>query len=693
MNPRLISLLSCFLALPIATVLAQTAPTHDATASTSAAHGIARDHFDLSVTPGDDFFRYANGGWLSRSEIPADRAAIGVFTLLDDVANQRTAQIVQEAVDEPAAPDAPTRKVADLYRSYMNETKLESLGLTALQPELQAIAAIQDKHALAAALGDELRADVDPLNDTNFHTLHLFGLWVAPGFHDSAHYHAYLLQGGLAMPNRDFYLGTSAHMRDIQAKYLKHVATLLRLAGYADSDARAAHIVALENALAAAQVSLAESEEIDKADNRCLRADFAKNAPGLDWAAFFRAAGLAQQNEFTVWQPSAVRAEAALVAREPLTTWKDWLLFHRLEESADALPQAFADEHYDFFGKTLSGTPQRRPRSERAVRLVSATLGDVIGQAYAARYFSPDAKANVQTMVGNILAAFRQRIDQLDWMAPTTKAEAKAKLQTLYVGIGYPETWTDYSKLEIRADDLLGNLERRQQWEYRRQRARLGTAVDRHEWSMTPQTVNAVNLPLQNALNFPAAILQPPFFDPKASAAVNYGAIGAIIGHEISHTFDTEGSTFDATGAVRNWWTKEDLQHFTAATEKLAAQYDAYKPFADLAVNGHQTLAENIADVAGLAAAYDAYQTALGGKPAPAVDGFSGDQQFFLAFAQSWASKARDAAQRQQVLTDPHAPARYRAATVRNLDAWYRAFAIPAGAQLYLPPTQRVRIW
>ncbi|MGA3212186.1 MAG: M13 family metallopeptidase, partial [Terriglobales bacterium] len=363
------------------------------------------------------------------------------------------------------------------------------------------------------------------------------------------------------------------------------------------------------------------------------------------------------------------------------------------EAYSGVLPKALADERFAFFGKVLTGTPEQRPRWQRGVGVVNGFLGDVVGQTYAQRYFSPDAKAQAEAMVANLIAAFRKRIEGLSWMDPATKAEAQAKLSTLYVGIGYPETWRDYSSFEVKADDIFGNVWRGGLFDYHRNVARLGKPVDRKQWSMTPQTVNAVNLPLQNALNFPAAILQPPFFDPLAPAASNYGAIGSVIGHEISHTFDTEGSAFDSKGRVRNWWTAADLAHFEAATARLAAQYDTYKPFPDLAVNGKQTLAENIADVAGISAAYDGYRASLAGKPAPDQDGFSGDQQFFIAFGQNWARKTRDAALRQQVATDPHAPAEYRADTVRNIDAWYTALDVKSGEKLYLEPADRVRIW
>ena len=658
------------------------------------AHGIAVANMDASAKPGDDFYQYTNGGWIQRTEIPPDRGQIGVFTALDDLSNKRTAGLIEEAAKAAAPAGSNVRKIAGLYNSYMDEAAIEAKGLAPLRPHLESIAAIHNKRELARALGESLRSDVDALNNTNFHTPNLFGLWVAPGFKDSDHYAAYLLQGGLQMPDREYYLADSARMRDIRAKYQAHVSAILKLAGLTDTDSRAAHIVELEHAIAERHLSLAENEDIYKANNTWTRADFAAKAPGLDWAEYFTGAGLSKQTSFIVWQPSAFIGESALVASTPLETWKDWLAFHLIDAYAGVLPKALNDERFDFFGKVLAGTPEQRPRWQRGVQLVDGLLGDAVGQIYAQRYFPPEAKAEAQAMVVYIVAAFRKRIEALSWMDPATKAEAQAKLTTLYVGIGYPETWRDYSAYEIKAEDAFGNLWRGSLFDYHRDVARLGSPVDRKEWCMTPQTVNAVNLPLHNALNFPAAVLQPPFFDPQAPAADNYGAIGTIIGHEISHTFDTEGAAFDSHGRVRNWWTAADLAHFNAATAKLAAQYDTYKPFPDLSVNGRQTLGENIADVAGLSAAYDGYRyRASLAKTAPTGDGFSEDQRFFIAFGQNWGSKAREAALREQVMTDPHAPAQFRADTVRNIDAWYSAFHVQSGEKLYLAPADRVRIW
>ena len=656
-------------------------------------HGIAVANLDRAIQPGDDFYQYTNGGWLKRTTIPPDRAAVGVFSELADSANKQTVALIEEDAKSKAPAGSNARKIADLYNSYMDEAAIENKGLEPVRPHLQAIAAIKDKRELARALGQSLRADVDPLNNTNFHTANLFGIWTAPGFEDPDHYTPYLLQGGLVLPDRQYYLDNSEHMRDLRAKYQTHVAKMLQLAGFNDAAGRAARIVQLEQAIAEKHLSLADNQEIRKANNPWSRADFSAKAPGLDWAEYFSGAGLSQQKKFIVWQPAAFTGESALVASVPLETWKDWLAYHLIEQYSPVLPKALADEHFALFGTALTGTTQQRPRWQRGVMVTNLFLGDAVGQIYAQRFFSPQAKAEAQAMVSNLIAAFRKRIEALTWMDPATKKEAEAKLGTLYVGVGYPESWRDYSNYEVKPDDAFGNVWRALLFKYHHDVGRLAGPVNRHEWSMTPQTVNAVNLPLQNALNFPAAILQPPFFDAKAPAAANYGAIGSVIGHEISHTFDTEGSTFDAQGRLRNWWTSADLAHFQKVTAQLAKQYDAYQPFPDLHVNGQQTLAENIADVAGISAAYDGYHASLKGKAAPVQHGFSGDQQFFIAFGQNWASKVRPAALRQQVLTDPHAPGEYRAATVRNIDAWYPAFSVKPGEKLYLAPNARVRIW
>jgi len=648
---------------------------------------------DTSVVPGDSFYEYCNGGWLKATTIPADRGGVGVFSVLRDLSDKRTSSLIEEMSKSKAAAGSDQRKVADLYNSFMNEAAIEKAGLAPLKPHLDAIAAIKDKKALAHALGETLRADVDALNNTNFHTANLFGLWVAPGFNDPDHYAPYLLQGGLGLPDREYYLSDSKHLSEVREKYVVHVGTMLRLAGFDDVENRAKRILALEVAIAQKHISLADNDDIHKANNTWSQADFAAKAPGLDWAEYFRGAGLEKQASFIVWQPTAFSGEAALVQSESLDAWKDWRAYHLIESYAGVMPKAFADERFAFFGTALQGTTEQRPRWARGVNVVNGLLGDAVGQEYARRYFPPEAKQQAQAMVANIIEAFRQRVRSLSWMAESTKKEAEAKLDTLYVGIGYPETWKDYSGYDVKPDDIFGNIWRGNLFDYHYDRAKIGKPVDRHWWSMTPQTVNAVNLPLQNALNFPAAILQPPFFDAKAPAADNYGAIGTVIGHEISHTFDSEGSAFDSKGRVRDWWTPADFEHFKKGTQALAEQYSGYKPFPDLALNGEQTLAENIADVAGIAAAYDGYRASLKGAAGPTQNGFTSDQQFFIAFGQNWGSKARESALRQQVLTDGHSPGQYRALTVRNIDAWYPAFNVKEGQQLFLTPEQRVRIW
>ncbi len=691
LTARILPLLLCVLAASVPTdTQAQTAA---ATPSATQDTGISIPNMDPSVRPGDNFYLYANGGYIARTKLPADRSSIGVFSILSDRSFEQIASIIEDTAKANAPAGSDERKIADLYHSYMDEAAIESHGLTALKPHLDEIAAIRTPRELAHALGLTIRADVDALNNTNFHTANLFGIWVAPSFNDPEHYAPYLLQGGIELPNRDYYLTDSSSMKIVRAKYQNHVGAMFSLAGLSDPDVRAARVLALETAIAKQQLSLADSEDIHKANNPWHPADFTNKAPGLDWPEFFRAAGLEKQDTFIVWQPTAVTGEAALVASQPLNAWKDLLAYHLIENYAAGISTELADERFAFFGTALSGATEQRPRTFRGDVLVSTTLGDAVGQLYVKRFFPPEAKAQADALVSNLLAAFRVRLENITWMAPATKKEAIAKLGTLQVSIGYPDHWRSYAGYHVSPNNLFANLWEVSLFDYHYSMHRIGAPVDRKEWCMTPQTVNAVNLPLDNGLNFPAAILQPPFFDPKAPAAHNYGAIGTIIGHEISHTFDSEGAAFDSMGRVRNWWTPEDLAHFEAVTAALAAQYDAYAPFPDLHIKGRQTLGENIADVAGLADAFDAFHASLKGDQAPKVDNFTGDQQFFIAFGQNWGSITRPAALRQQVLSDPHAPGEYRALTVRNEDGWYTAFDIQPTDKLYLAPKDRVRIW
>jgi putative endopeptidase len=658
----------------------------------AAAPGLERSAMDTSVKPGDDFFRYANGAWIHATPIPADRSSWGVSGELTEQAATRTRALLEAAGS--GAGDG--KKAAQFYAAFLNENAIESRGLTPIEPELQRLAAISDVHALATTLGSQLRADVDPVNATNFYTDHLFGLFVAQNLNDPAHTLGYLMQGGLGMPDREYYLGQDAAMTETRTKYLAHVATILtlgHLASGADAQTKAQRIIDLETKIARAHWPREESSDVLKGNNTWARADFAQKAPGLDWAAYFKAAGLDDQDHFIVWQPGAITGEAALVGSEPLDVWKDYLRYQALNHWSSYLPKAFADERFAFYGKVLSGTPQMQERWKRAMAATNLALGDAVGHLYVQRYFTPEAKAKAEAMVADLKEAFVRRIDKLEWMSASTKAMAKEKVKTLVVGVGYPDTWRDYSSLQISADDALGNAMRADAWEYRWQIGKLHKPIDRHEWWMTPQLVNAVNLPIQNALNFPAAILQPPYFDPAADAALNYGSIGAVIGHEISHSFDDQGSQFDAAGKLTNWWQPDDFAHFKAAGAKLVAQYNAYEPIPGLHVNGQLTLSENIADVAGLSAAYDAYRLSLKGAPPREEQGFSGDQRFFISFAQSWRDVFREPLLRQIVLTDGHSPSEYRADTVRNIDPWYDAFKIEPGQKLFLAPGDRVRVW
>ncbi|MES2149058.1 MAG: M13 family metallopeptidase [Pseudomonadota bacterium] len=641
-----------------------------------------------SALPGDDFFAYANGDWLAKTEIPADKSGWGAGAALAEETNTRIVKMIEAiAADKKAGGEA--RKVADYYSAFMNEAAIEAKGTAPLKPVLARIDAIKDQAGLTVALGGTLRADVDALNATNFFTENLFGLWVVQGLTDPTHNRPYILQGGLGMPDRAYYLIDNPRMAELRTKYTEHIGAMLALAGYADAPARAAKVMALETEIAKSHVSREDSADVLKANNNWTLKDFAAKAPGMDWKAYFKSAGLGDQDKFIVWHPSAVTGAAALVGKADLATWKDYLAFHQVNHFAGTLPKAFADQRFAFYGKALSGTPEQSLRWKRALAATNAGLDEAVGHLYVDRYFPASDKVRIQQMVSNIIAAFSKRIEKIDWMAPATRAQAQEKLKTLYVGVGYPDHWHSYAGLTVSPADAFGNAMRAEQFHTAQKIAKLHQKVDATEWCMPPHLVNAVNMPMQNAINFPAAILQPPYFDPKASDAANYGAIGATIGHEISHSFDDEGSQFDAQGRLRDWWTKEDMAHFKAASANLAAQYSAYKPFPDLAVNGKQTLSENLADLAGLAASYDAYKVSLAGK-APVADA---DVQFFTGFAQSWRTKLREAAARQRVLTDGHAPAEYRTATVRNIDAWYKAFNVQPGQALYLKPEDRVRVW
>ncbi|CAN7517771.1 M13 family metallopeptidase [Massilia sp. LjRoot122] len=640
------------------------------------------------VLPGDDFYAYANGEWMAKTEIPADRGSWGAMYALAEETNARIVKLIEEAgVNKSASAEA--RKAADFYTAWMNEAAIESAGLASLKPRLAKIDAIKDRAALSRVLGEFLRADVDPLNATNFNTPNLFGVWFNQGLTDPSRNVPYLLQGGIGLPDRAYYLDNSPKMAELRSKYQQYIAAMLKLAGYDNVEARATKIFALESELAESHASREESADVQKANNTWTMKDFAAKAPGMDWKAFMQGAHLAGQDRFIAYHPGALKGAAEQVAATDLATWKDYLAFHSLNQFASTLPKAYADLRFEFYGKGLTGSPQQSPRWKRALSATNSAMDDAVGKLYVAKYFPAEDKARIQKMVADIKTAFERRIDKLEWMAPSTRAQAKEKVRTMYVGVGYPDAWKSYAGLRVSPLDALGNVLRAQEFHYTQQLAKLKQKPTKTEWHMPPQLVNAVNLPLQNAMNFPAAILQPPFYDPKASDSQNYGAIGSVIGHEISHSFDDTGAQFDAQGRLRDWWTKEDLAHFKKASQKLVEQYNAYKPFDDLAINGQLTLSENLSDLAGLAAAYDAFKVSPSGKST----GVEGDRAFFTGFAQAWRSKMRETSLRRVVLTDGHSPGQYRTYTVRNLDAWYKAFDVQPGQKLYLAPEERVRVW
>jgi predicted metalloendopeptidase len=668
-----------------------------ATLPFAAAHaeapGIDLAGIDRSVAPGDDFFAYANGAWYKATAIPEDRAAFGASAIVYDRTSQRTVELIQGAAKAEAPAGSVERKVGDYYTSFMDEAGIEAKGLAPVRAKLDAIARIADVKSLSRYLGTTLRADVDALNATNFYTDNLLGLWVAQDLDQPTRYVPFLLQGGLDMPERTYYVDPSAPMAEARTKFQAHVVKILELGRIKDAAARGARVFELERKIAEVHASREDSSDVKKANNHRTREALASTSPGLDWTEFLAAAGLGGQKEFVVWHPAAVTGIAALVTSQPLDTWKDYLTFHALEHHSAVMPAAFGEESFAFHATALQGTPKRRERWKRAVDATGNALGEAVGQMYVKKYFPPADKARIEAMVKNLITAFGQRIDRLDWMAPATRAKAKAKLGTLQVHVGYPDRFRDYSALEVVKGDAYGNDERAEMFEYERNLAKLGRPIDRGEWVMTPQTVNAVNLPVMNAMNFPAAILQPPYFDPARPLAMDYGAIGAVIGHEISHSFDDQGALFDETGGLDNWWTEADFKHFQQAADRLVKQYDAYEPLPGLKVKGRQTLSENVADVAGLSAAYDGYRMSLGGKPAPVAQGLSGDQQFFVSFAQSWRQKMREALLRQVIVGDSHAPDEFRANVVRNLDPWYAAFDVKPGQKLYLAPADRIRVW
>ncbi|MEO5817892.1 MAG: M13 family metallopeptidase [Gemmatimonadaceae bacterium] len=645
---------------------------------------------DTSVKPGDDFFAYANGSWLKATEIPVGKERWGARNEIDELTRRRLVRLLDDASRAPAG--ATARKVADFRAALLNEQAIAANGITPLEPLLDSIDHIGDKAALTRFLGRSMRADVDPLNWAVYRSASLLGLSVEPSIHGERTYVAFLLQGGLGLPDREQYLGTEPAMVAWRARYQAYVGRLFTHAGFEDAERRAEAVVTLETAIAQTQATREASANDHNADTVWTRADFARNAPDMDWSAFFAAAGLAKQGTFVPWQPTAVRGVAALVAAQPLETWKNYLRGRALDMYADALPGALAREAWTLRDATPNGA-QPIERAQRVTNITHVAMADAIGRMYAERYFPAEQKARVQDIVGKVTAAFVHRVEAATWMSPATRTIALEKLKTLYVGIGYPERWADYSDLAIDPTDAMGNVRRVADRNYRHALALLDTPVDMKQWWIAPQTVGGILVFQQNAYEFTAALLQPTKFDPSASDAATFGAIGAMMGHDVVHFIDVLGAEYEVDGRMRRWWTADDMQRFQKTTEPLVDQYSAYRPFPDVAVNGKLALTENVADLGGLVAAFDAYRHSLGNRATDTAYVRHGEREFFIAFAQSWRSKLTDAAMRTQATTNDHAPETYRIATVRNMDAWYDAFDVRPGQRLYLAPSARVRIW
>lgn len=649
----------------------------------------ALDGVDQSIRPGDDFFAYANGAWLRTAQIPAGSETWNARTEIGERTRHQIAALLNDASAQPAGSLA--RKVADFRAAYLNEAAIEARGIAPLKPLLDSIDRVRDKLALTRLLGRGLGADVDPLNWGVYRSAHLLGLSVEKSIHGEKTFTTFLVQGGLGLPDREYYVSPEPRMQAIRTRYEGYIGRMMARAGFDRADARARAVMALETAMAQGQATSEASANDHNADSLWSRAEFARQAPGMDWSVFFAAAGLGRQESLVAWQPGAVRSLAALVASEPVETWKDYLRFHVIHAHADLLPRAFADEA-SAMQAAVTGQPES-PRAQRALEATQSAMSDALGRMYAERHFPADQKARVQIIVANVLAAFVHRVEAATWMSPDTKTLALAKLKTLYIGIGYPDQWQDYSDLTVDPLDVVGNLRRVSDRNYRRAVARMGQPVDSSEWWIAPQRAGAILVFQQNAYDFSAALLQPPKFDPAASDAASYGAIGAVIGHDVSHFIDVLGAEYDTDGRMRRWWTPDDMARFQALADPLMNQFSAYRPFPDLAVNGKATETENIADLAGLAAAFDAYRKTLGERAADRDYVRQHDRQFFIGYARSWRSRMSDGAMRTQLATDIHAPDRYRIATVRNIDAWYDAFDVQPGQQLYLAPAARVRIW
>ncbi|MEO8547627.1 MAG: M13-type metalloendopeptidase [Sphingomicrobium sp.] len=639
--------------------------------------GFDNGGMDETVLPGDNFYQFANGTWAKNTPIPADKSNYGMFTVLDDLSRDRTKTLIEESAQDPNS------RIGAAYASFMDETALESKGLAPFTPWLTEIRSLRSKTALPQLYADASRLGVGTP----------FGGFVGQDDKAPDQYILQMFQSGLGMPDRDYYLSKDAKLAETRAKYLIHLTNVLTLAGEKDAAARAKAIYDFETRIAKVSWTKIESRDATKTYNKMTLAELARKAPGFDFTRFIREGGAADVDSIIVAQPSAITSIASLVGEAPLGVLRDQMLVRSLDAYAAFLPSAFDKEQFSFYGTTLSGTPEQEARWKRGVDFTTGALQDDVSKLYVARYFPPETKAAADELVHNIIAAMDRRIDRLDWMSSETKVKAHAKLAAFTPKIGYPSQWRDMSGLVIDRNDLLGNAMRSNQFDYAYNFGKLGQPIYRWEWGMTPMTVNAYANFGMVEIVFPAAILQPPFFDPNADPAVNYGGIGAVIGHELSHHFDDQGAKYDLSGKLVDWWTTSDVAAFNSRLDKLGKQYDAYEPLPGMHVQGKLTMGENVADLAGLNIAHDAYLASLGGNAPPVIDGTTGDQRFYLGWAQVWRRNYREPNLRQRLLTDPHSPSEQRVDTVRNFDSWYDAFKVQPGQKLYLAPADRVRIW
>jgi putative endopeptidase len=648
------------------------------------------EEIDRSIRPGDDFYRYANGGWIAKTKIPAGKAGFDTRAIVNERTSERVRELIRNAVGSKPASGNVSQKVGDYYAAFMDESGIEAKGLTPLTVQMHAIAAITSKAALSAYLGETLNSEVDGLTAN---ADHVFGMWINQGFEDADHNVVHFWQGGLGMPERDDYIDPSSKMGDLRNHYQAHIASVLKMSDASDPESKAAQILALESRMAQAFAPDSDAADTFKQNNPWKRSDFDAKAPGMDWDAYFKAAELSSQKDFIVWQPSAVIGISKLVAGENIEVWKDYLRVHLVEQYASVLPKAFGRERFAFYGTILSNAPEAPDREAEALAATNGSLGQAVGELYTQRYFSPQAKAKAQAMVGDLISAYRIRLSNLSWMAPDTKKKALSKLAALQVIVGYPDQWIDYAKLRVDRDDAFGNMQRAEAFVRARSLAKLREPVDPIEWPINPQVPGAVIMFSPNAEFFTAGILQPPYFDSEGDTASNYGSAGAGMAHEITHSFDELGNIYDAHGRLGDWWTADDRAQYRAATAKLATQLGGYCPFSDLCVSGKLVLTESVADLAGLSVAHDAYILSLKGKDDAVIGGLTGEQRFFLAFAQRWRKIQSEAALRAQIKTDTHAPGEYRSDSVRNIDAWYKAYDVLPSDKLYLKREQRVGIW